>query len=78
MTETSDEIETYLPSECIAAINETNSKTESMLELWNTYVSNLKNNTNHAQNIHTLQHVQNKNKESIQLQNVLRSSNFKQ
>ena len=78
MTETSDEIETYLPSECIAAINETNSKTESMLELWNTYVSNLKNNTNHAQNIHTLQHVQNKNNEDIKVQYVLRSSNFKQ
>ena len=78
MTETSDEIETYLPEECIAAINETNSKTQSMLELWNTYVSNLKNNTNHAQNIHTLQHVQNKNNEDIKVQYVLRSSNFKQ
>ena len=66
----------YLPSECVNAINETNSRTESMLELWNTYVSNLKNNTNHTQNIHALQHVQNKNKESIQLQNVLRSSKF--
>ena len=75
MTETTDEIvsypqqdsepEPYLPSECINAINETNSKTESMLKLWNDYVSNLKNNTNHTKNIHALNHVQNIGNEEL-------------
>ena len=47
----------YLPQECINAINDTNTKKEAMLKVWNDYVSNLKNNSNHTKNIHTLNHV---------------------
>ena len=68
--------ESYLPIECINAINETNSKTSAMLEVWNNYISNLKNNTNHTQNIHALQHVQNKNKEDINMHKLLVFQSF--
>ena len=71
MTETSDEIETYLPQECINAINETDNKTTARLKLWNDYVSNLKNNTNHTKNIHALNHVQNIGNEELNTHKIL-------
>ena len=64
--------ESYLPTECINAINETNSKTSAMLEVWNDYISNLKNNTNHMQNIHVYKHVKTKNSEDINMHKLLK------
>ena len=64
----------YLPTECIEALNATNIKINSMLELWKDYVSNLQNNTNHLQNIHTLQHVQDISNKHIETHKLLRTS----
>lgn len=47
----------YLPQECIDAINATDAKTTALINLWSDYISNLKNNSNHIENIHSLNHV---------------------
>ena len=64
----------YLPQECLEALNATNTKINSMLELWQTYVSNLQNNTNHLQNIASLKHVQDISNKHIETHKLLRNS----
>ena len=66
----------YLPQECINAINDTNTKKEAMLKVWNDYVSNLKNNSNHTKNIHTLNHVKNIGNEELNTHKLLTLERF--
>ena len=75
----------YLPQECLEALNATNTKINNMLELWQTYVSNLQNNTNHLQNtaqlntrlrqvIASLKHIQDISNKHIETHKLLRNS----
>ena len=62
----------YLPAECQAAIDATNQKYNDMKEVWDNYISNLRNGTNLNQLQHTLQHVQNIGQEHLAKHNALK------
>ena len=49
----------YLPPECQAAIDATNQKYDAMSEVWNNYISNLRNGENLVQLKHSMSHIQN-------------------
>ena len=56
-TEVEANAEPYLPAECLAAIAATNQKYDSMKDVWNNYISNLRNGENLLQLQHSLKHV---------------------
>ena len=73
--------EPYLPAECLAAIAATNQKYDSMKDVWNNYISNLRNGENLLQSAlsghlaklqHSLKHVQNIGAEHLDKHNSLR------
>ena len=64
--------EPYLPAECLAAIAATNQKYDSMKDVWNNYISNLRNGENLLQLQHSLKHVQNIGAEHLDKHNSLR------
>ncbi len=66
------EAEPYLPAECLAAIAATNQKYDSMKDVWNNYISNLRNGENLVQLQHSLKHVQNIGAEHLDKHNSLR------
>ena len=51
---------TYLPAECQAAIDQTNAKYNELKEVWDNYISNLRNGDNLNQLQHSMNHIQNK------------------
>ena len=63
---------TYLPAECQAAIDATNQKYDAMKEVWDNYISNLRNGENLVQLRHSLNHVQNITDEHLEKHNALR------
>ena len=63
----------YLPTECQAAIDATNQKYDAMKEVWNNYISNLRNGENLVQLQHSLNHVQNISQEHLDKHNALRN-----
>ena len=64
----------YLPAECQAAIDATNQKYNDMKEVWNNYISNLRNGENLVQLQHSLNHVQNITDEHLEKHSVLKNS----
>ena len=64
--------EPYLPAECLAAIAATNQKYDSMKDVWNNYISNLRNGENLVHLQHSLKHVQNIGAEHLDKHNSLR------
>ena len=48
----------YLPAECQAAIDQTNQKYNEMKEVWDNYISNLRNGENLVQLQHSMTHIQ--------------------
>ena len=64
----------YLPAECQAAIDATNQKYNDMKEVWNNYISNLRNGENLVQLQHSLNHVQNITDEHLEKHSVLKHS----
>ena len=62
----------YLPAECQAAIDATNQKYDAMNEVWNNYISNLRNGENLVQLQHSMNHVQNITNEHLDKHNALR------
>ena len=63
---------TYLPAECQAAIDATNQKYDDMKEVWNNYISNLRNGENLVQLQSSLNHIQNITDEHLEKHNALR------
>ena len=64
----------YLPAECEAAIQATNQKYNDMKELWENYISNLRNGENLVRLQHSLNHVQNIGKEHLEKHSVLKNN----
>ena len=62
----------YLPVECQAAIDQTNQKYNEMKEVWDNYISNLRNGQNLLQLQSSLKHVQNISNEHLDKHNALR------
>ena len=62
----------YLPAECQAAIDATNQKYNDMKELWENYISNLRNGENLVQLRNSLNHIQNITDEHLEKHNALR------
>jgi hypothetical protein len=62
----------YLPAECQAAIDATNQKYDAMIEVWNNYISNLRNGENLVQLQHSMNHIQNITAEHIDKHSALR------
>ena len=60
----------YLPAECQAAIDETNQKYNEMKEVWDNYISNLRNGKNNI--LHKFSHVQEVNNKHLDLHSSLR------
>jgi hypothetical protein len=63
----------YLPAECQAAIDATNQKYNDMKDVWDNYISNLRNGENLAQLRHSLNHIQNITDEHLEKHNALRA-----
>ena len=61
----------YLPAECQAAIDATNQKYNDMKEVWNNYISNLRNGENLVQLRNSLNHIQNITDEHLENHNAL-------
>jgi hypothetical protein len=62
----------YLPAECQAAIDATNAKYNEMKEVWDNYISNLRNGQNLLQLQSSLKHVQNISNEHLDKHSTLR------
>lgn len=62
----------YLPAECQSAIDATNAKYDAMNEVWNNYISNLRNQDNLVQLQHSLTHIQNITNEHLNKHKALR------
>ena len=62
----------YLPAECQAAIDATNQKYNDMKEVWENYISNLRNGENLVQLRNSLNHIQNITDEHLEKHNALR------
>ena len=65
-------VSSYLPAECQAAIDATNQKYNDMKEVWDNYISNLRNGENLVQLRSSLNHIQNITDEHLEKHNALR------
>ena len=65
----------YLPAECQAAIDATNAKYNEMKEVWDNYISNLRNGDNLNQLQHSMNHIQNITQQHMDYSNNLRKNN---
>ena len=65
----------YLPAECQAAIDQTNAKYNEMKEVWDNYISNLRNGDNLNQLQHSMNHIQNITQQHMDYSNNLRNNN---
>ena len=62
----------YLPQECLDAIEATNAKYNEMKQIWDNYISNLRNGENLVQLQSSLKHVQNISNEHLDKHSALR------
>ena len=72
--EQSNSASSYLPEECLAAIEATNQKYDSMKEVWENYISNLRNGQNLVFLQHSLNHIQDITNEHLQKHSILKKN----
>ena len=65
----------YLPAECEAAIQATNAKYNEMKQIWDNYITNLRNGENLVQLQHSMNHIQNITNEHLDKHQILRNNN---